>query len=219
METGKSDRPQASISSASGAKSSTLHREWRAGSGIGIWQPPEKTENNDPDFTEGIRLSVDPSGIYYVEDHRAMRESPFGVEEAIKNTASADGAGVEIGIPQDPAQAGKSQAQYLIRKLSGFTARARMSAATRSPGSVLSRHKLKPGTSKSFAGHGIRPFLITWRRFQRRRTMTRRMPVRAPSACFRAARPPYRLSGFRETTWQTFAPNPMPLVRWRSIGT
>ena len=69
----------------------------------------EKTENNDPDFTEGIRLSVDPSGIYYVEDHRAMRESPFGVEEAIKNTASADGAGVEIGIPQDPAQAGKSQ--------------------------------------------------------------------------------------------------------------
>jgi predicted phage terminase large subunit-like protein len=86
----------------------------------------EKTENNDPDFTESIRLSVDPSGIYYVEDHRALRESPHGVEEAIKNTASADGTSIEIGIPQDPAQAGKAQAEYLIRKLSGYTARARI---------------------------------------------------------------------------------------------
>jgi predicted phage terminase large subunit-like protein len=86
----------------------------------------EKTETNDPDFTEGIRLSVDPSGVYYVEDHRAMRESPHGVEQAIKNTASADGISVEIGIPQDPAQAGKAQAEYLVRKLTGYTARARI---------------------------------------------------------------------------------------------
>jgi predicted phage terminase large subunit-like protein len=86
----------------------------------------EKTEINDPDFTESVRLSVDPAGIYYVEDHRAMRESPHGVEEAIKNTVSADGTGIEIGIPQDPAQAGKAQAEYLIRRLSGYTARARI---------------------------------------------------------------------------------------------
>jgi predicted phage terminase large subunit-like protein len=31
-----------------------------------------------------------------------------------------------LGIPQDPAQAGNSQAQYLIRQLSGFDARARI---------------------------------------------------------------------------------------------
>lgn len=55
-----------------------------------------------------------------------MRESPLKVEEAIKNTASADGVSVSIGIPQDPAQAGKAQAEYLIRQLSGYDARARI---------------------------------------------------------------------------------------------
>lgn len=55
-----------------------------------------------------------------------MRESPQKVEEAIKNTASADGRSVSIGIPQDPAQAGKAQAEYLIRQLSGYDARAKI---------------------------------------------------------------------------------------------
>jgi phage terminase large subunit-like protein len=54
-----------------------------------------------------------------------MRDTPLKVEKAIKNTASADGISVAIGIPQDPAQAGKAQAEYLIRQLSGFSARAR----------------------------------------------------------------------------------------------
>lgn len=87
----------------------------------------EKTDTNDPDWTEGVRLGRDPiTKLYYLTDWIRMRESPLKVEQAIKNTATADGQSVEIGIPQDPAQAGKSQAQYLIRQLSGFTARARL---------------------------------------------------------------------------------------------
>lgn len=87
----------------------------------------EKTESNDPDFTESVLLGRDPATkIYYVADWKFMRESPLKVEEAIKNTASADGASVSIGIPQDPAQAGKAQAAYLVRQLSGYDARARI---------------------------------------------------------------------------------------------
>jgi predicted phage terminase large subunit-like protein len=87
----------------------------------------EKTEGNDPDWTEGAKLGRDPvTKLYYLADLRRMRESPKKVEEAIKNTASDDGNSVEIGIPQDPAQAGKAQAAYLVTQLSGYTARARI---------------------------------------------------------------------------------------------
>ena len=39
------------------------------------------------------------------------------------NTATQDGKRVTIGFGQDPGQAGKSQAQHLVRALSGFTVR------------------------------------------------------------------------------------------------
>ena len=87
----------------------------------------EKTESNDPDWTEGILLGRDlATKIYYLAGWERLRASPLKVEEAIRNTASLDGVSVEIGIPQDPAQAGKSQAAYLIRQLSGYNARARI---------------------------------------------------------------------------------------------
>lgn len=87
----------------------------------------EKTETNDPDWTEGIKLGRDPvTKIYYLTDWDRLQASPLKVEETIKNTASRDGKAVSIGIPQDPAQAGKAQAAYLIRQLSGYDARARI---------------------------------------------------------------------------------------------
>jgi predicted phage terminase large subunit-like protein len=87
----------------------------------------EKTESNDPDFSESVLLGRDPATkTYYVADWTFLRESPLKVEQAIKNTASADGTSVSIGIPQDPAQAGKAQAAYLVRQLSGYDARARV---------------------------------------------------------------------------------------------
>jgi predicted phage terminase large subunit-like protein len=87
----------------------------------------EKTAANDPDWSEGIKLGRDPATkIYYLADWRRLRESPHKVEAAILNTASADGHGVVIGVPQDPAQAGKSQAEYLVRQLAGYEARARI---------------------------------------------------------------------------------------------
>jgi predicted phage terminase large subunit-like protein len=86
----------------------------------------EKTDMNDPDWTEGIKLGRDPATkLYYLAGWTRLQASPLKVEETIKNTASLDGPSCSIGIPQDP-QAGKSQAQYLIRQLSGYDARARI---------------------------------------------------------------------------------------------
>ena len=82
----------------------------------------EKTERNDPDWTVGIKLGRDRSGGYYLLDLVRARANPGDVEQLLRNTAEQDGNRVHIGFGQDPGQAGKSQAQYLMRALSAFTA-------------------------------------------------------------------------------------------------
>src|SRR6516165_8091985 len=62
------------------------------------------------------------------------------------NTATQDGKRVTIGFGQDPGQAGKSQAQHLVRALSGFTVR----PATES-GDKLTR--FRPFSSQCRAGN------------------------------------------------------------------
>src|SRR6267142_282462 len=83
----------------------------------------EKTELNDPDWTVGIKLGRDRNGGYWLLDVVRARANPGDVERLLLNTASQDGKRVEVGFGQDPGQAGKSQAQHLVRALSAFTAR------------------------------------------------------------------------------------------------
>jgi predicted phage terminase large subunit-like protein len=85
----------------------------------------EKIEGNDPDWTVGIKLGHSKStGLFYLLDAIRLRGSPLTVETAIRNTASADGKSVVIGLPQDPGQAGKVQVADLIRKLAGYIVKA-----------------------------------------------------------------------------------------------
>jgi predicted phage terminase large subunit-like protein len=77
--------------------------------------------NPDPDWTVGVRYSRLKDGSFCVEHVERLRESPLGVERALKNTAQADGKKVRVGLWQDPGSAGKSHAQHLVRLLNGFT--------------------------------------------------------------------------------------------------
>jgi predicted phage terminase large subunit-like protein len=81
----------------------------------------EKTELNDPDWTVGIKLGRDRSGGYWLLDMVRARANPGDVERLMLNTATQDCKQVKIGFGQDPGQAGKSQAQHLVRSLSNFT--------------------------------------------------------------------------------------------------
>jgi predicted phage terminase large subunit-like protein len=81
----------------------------------------EKTELNDPDWTVGIKLGRDRNGSYWMLDIVCARANPGDVEKLMLNTAAEDGKQVKIGFGQDPGQAGKSQAQHLVRALSSFT--------------------------------------------------------------------------------------------------
>ena len=80
-------------------------------------------ENPDPDATSSTKIGRMPSGRYIVVDSHNDCLSPAGVERLIQNTASQDGKGCKISIPQDPGQAGKSQVANFKLKLSGYNVR------------------------------------------------------------------------------------------------
>ncbi|WP_245447305.1 phage terminase large subunit [Methylobacterium sp. 17Sr1-1] len=77
-----------------------------------------------PDYTAGVKLARAPDGHLYVVDVRRDRLSAGGVERLILATAAEDGPSCRISLPQDPGQAGKAQAQYLVGRLAGYDVRA-----------------------------------------------------------------------------------------------
>lgn len=86
-----------------------------------------KTGENDPDWTCGTGVAKSKDGTYYVFDHKYDRLSPSGVERLVRNTATQDGHDVLISLPQDPAQAGKSQKASYIKLLAGYSVRSKPS--------------------------------------------------------------------------------------------
>ena len=79
----------------------------------------------DGDWTVGVLMSKDADGVFYIENVIRFRGSPLDVEKKIFETARNDGRSVSIFIPQDPGQAGKSQAQGFIRRLAGYIVKSR----------------------------------------------------------------------------------------------
>lgn len=80
--------------------------------------PNEK--NKDPDWTSGCKIGMDSYGRTYIFNITKDRMEPFDVEQLIKVTAMIDGKKVSIGIEQDPGSAGKMEADYYIRQLTGY---------------------------------------------------------------------------------------------------
>lgn len=78
----------------------------------------------NPDWTAGPRMCVNDKGVFYVEHVERFRDGPLGNETKITNIASGDPKGCTIGIEQDPAQAGKADAEHYIRLLAGYDVRA-----------------------------------------------------------------------------------------------
>jgi len=76
-------------------------------------------------WTVGARWTA-VQGRYYCKDVVRLQGGPGEVERAITNTALQDGRNVDVWIEQDPAQAGKVEAGYHVRRLGemGFTAHA-----------------------------------------------------------------------------------------------
>ncbi|WP_081397671.1 phage terminase large subunit [Achromobacter xylosoxidans] len=74
----------------------------------------------DGDWTVGLKLGRMADGRFVIADVLRMRETPDVRDQALINTAQADGRSTKISIPQDPGQAGKSQILYLTKALAGY---------------------------------------------------------------------------------------------------
>ena len=105
-----------------------------------------RTEDNDPDWTVGVKLGRAPNGLYYLVDAVRFQGDPNDVQTRIVNTAAADGKSVRIGLPQDPGSAGKMLAAYLVRLLDGY----RVSAAPESGDKVT---RFGPFSAQAGAGN------------------------------------------------------------------
>jgi predicted phage terminase large subunit-like protein len=136
IEGGIFDATQVQIVDAVPAVPVKWFRGWDLGSTI------------DGDYTAGVRLGKLADGRYIIGDVRRLREGPDKRDAALKNAADADGPGSRQSLPQDPGQAGKSQALYFARLLAGHrvhtspesgdkVARAEMIAAQVNVGNVL----------------------------------------------------------------------------------
>lgn len=77
----------------------------------------------DPAYTVGLKLGRMPNGRLVVGDINRLRAEGPGVRRMMRDTAKDDGRYVEIGFPQDPGQAGKSQAKDMVLMLQGYIAR------------------------------------------------------------------------------------------------
>ena len=74
----------------------------------------------DPDFTCGLKMGKRKDGRFVVAHVDLVRRRANDVRALVRRVAENDGRAVWVGIPQDPAQAGKDQAESYIRDLAGF---------------------------------------------------------------------------------------------------
>ena len=85
----------------------------------------EERPGTDPDWTCGVKMALSDDDDLWILDHVYDRMNPGGVKDLVKRTAKEDTQDVEIAIPQDPGQAGKSQVEDYIQMLRGYTVRSR----------------------------------------------------------------------------------------------
>lgn len=86
---------------------------------------PKNDADDSPDWTVGILYSRDVDDRYTIRDVIRLRRGPGEVERVVAATAAHDRLQwhdrVDITIPQDPAQAGKSQVEHFqLKVLRGY---------------------------------------------------------------------------------------------------
>ena len=81
-------------------------------------------EYPDPDYTAGVKMGLRRDGSYVIAHVVRGQLRSSKVRELVENTAKIDGYKVQVGLAQDPGQAGKEQTEsYIKDNLVGFNAK------------------------------------------------------------------------------------------------
>ncbi|GHU51729.1 terminase [Clostridia bacterium] len=84
-------------------------------------------EGGEPAYTAGVLMGKRSNGRYIVADVINRRLSSSDVRATIKHTAATDNARlgrVAVRLPKDPGQAGKDQAESMLKFLAGYNVKA-----------------------------------------------------------------------------------------------
>ncbi len=122
-------------------------------------------EGRDPDWTAGIKMGRTEAGGFVVLDVRRLRGGPYEVAEAILQTARLDGRDVQVGLPQDPGQAGKQQVAWLTGLLAGFRVTAGPETGSKLIRAQPSAAQVEAGNLSVVRGAWNRAFLDELREF------------------------------------------------------
>lgn len=117
------------------------------------------TDSADAAWTAGVLMGRTPGGEFVIADVRRIQGAPAAVERLIVNTASQDGVSVPGSIPQDPGQAGKAQATYLIRQLQGYSYKASPESGDKETRAQPLAAQAEVGNVKLVAGAWNKDFL------------------------------------------------------------
>lgn len=117
------------------------------------------------DFTAGVLMGKDAGGFYYICNVNRGQWGADDVEDELRQTSKTDGAGVWIALPQDPGQAGKKQAQSLVRMLAGFTAKAEPVSGDKETRAFNFAAQVNAGNVKLIQGDWNRAFIEELRAF------------------------------------------------------
>ena len=118
-----------------------------------------KKKEGGPAYTAGIKMAK-VGGIYYVEHVSRFQIDASKVLLSIKNVASQDGKTVTIRLPQDPGQAGKSQAKTFIQALAGHTVKALPVTGSKEVRATPLASQAQAGNVKLLRGSWNEAFLI-----------------------------------------------------------
>lgn len=124
-----------------------------------------KSTGNDPDWTAGVRMCRTRTGMFIITGCRRFRGTPMQVEQAIIGQASIDGVNVTVRLAQDPGQAGKAQAEQMVRKLAGYAVRVERATGDKATRATPLAAQAEAGnvrvlvTGDAIADAWIQPFL------------------------------------------------------------
>lgn len=108
---------------------SAVHLDWHPVEWVRAWDLAA-TEGAG-DWTVGVLAGRLADGRYLIRDVRRGQWSADEVQAQLKRAASDDPVGTRVVLPQDPGQAGKAQAQQLIRLLPGRDASAEVQSGSK----------------------------------------------------------------------------------------
>jgi predicted phage terminase large subunit-like protein len=113
----------------------------------------------DADWTVGVKMGLLKDGRYVVLSVHRFRGTPDEVERAILNVAAQDGPSVRIGLPQDPGQAGKYQAQHFTKLLAGYAVESSPESGDKAERAAPAASQCNVGNLAVVEGPYMRPFL------------------------------------------------------------